>query len=167
MTIEQNQILEWKRQQRFHIEKCDLHKASIKGESILPVSPQSDESLRVELELTAAKHKAKYDRLESLIQAAHHSAPKPRTLKFHAKVDDEKQKTCTIWITDDNQDVAEKTSGMKVRDIQDFFMKHPSLMLGGHPYDFSTWLVTREHEEVFIDDDLTAYWELGLKFDNK
>jgi len=75
MTTDQDQITEWKRQQRFHIEKIDLHKATIKGESIFSVSPDGDERLNAELEMTAAKHKAEYDRLESLIQTAH-SVPK-------------------------------------------------------------------------------------------
>jgi hypothetical protein len=87
----------------------------------------------------------------------------PQTLKFHARVDDEKQKTCTIWITDGDQIVADEASGKTVRDIQDFFMTHQSLMLGGHAYDFSTWLVNYGPQGVSIADDLTAYRELGLK----
>jgi hypothetical protein len=70
MKVEKEQILEWKRQQRFHNKGYELHKATIKGESMFPVSPESDASLNAELEMTAAKHKAEYDRLEILIRSA-------------------------------------------------------------------------------------------------
>jgi hypothetical protein len=74
MSIEQDQIPELRRQQRFHIEQYDLHKATIEGNSLWPVSAESDASLRAELEVKAAEQKAEYDRLEGLIQAAQ-SAP--------------------------------------------------------------------------------------------
>jgi hypothetical protein len=90
-----------------------------------------------------------------------------RTLKFHAKIDDGNLKICTIWIEDGGQAISNKASGMTVRDIEDFFEKHPSLMLSSQPYDFSTWLVTIQDEAVLIADDLAAYGELGLKFDIK
>jgi hypothetical protein len=69
MRIEQDQIPELRRQQRFHIEQYDLHKATIEGNSLWPVNAESDASLRAELEVKAAEHKVEYDRLEGLIQA--------------------------------------------------------------------------------------------------
>jgi hypothetical protein len=54
----------------------NLHKATINGESIWPVSAESEKSLRAELELTVVRLYAAYDRLESLIQTAAHSATK-------------------------------------------------------------------------------------------
>jgi hypothetical protein len=79
-------------------------------------------------------------------------------------MDDIKSKTCTIWLVDNGQVISERLSGIKLLDLSDFFMSHPSLMLETHPYDFSTWVVTTEQEEsVRVGGDFGAFCELGFR----
>jgi hypothetical protein len=84
-------------------------------------------------------------------------------LKFHATIDDQNEKTCTMWIEEDGGRISNEVSGVAVRDIEDFFTEHPALMLGAMPRDFSTWLVREGSNEVSIAGDLAAYRALGFK----
>jgi hypothetical protein len=91
----------------------------------------------------------------------------PRTLHFRAIIANEKEKRCIIWIEDGARRISNEVAGVTVRDIEDFFKKHPALMLRTKPFDFSQWLVQDKDLSVLIADNLTAYGELGLEFDIK
>lgn len=83
-------------------------------------------------------------------------------LKLHGRADKVNPKICTIWLADDGRVISEKLSGVKLLDISTFFMRHQSLMLETHPYDFTKWLATTGEESVRVRGDLRDFVELGF-----
>jgi hypothetical protein len=89
-----------------------------------------------------------------------------RQLKLQGKVCGNDRTICTLGILDaDNKLVSNEASGVKLRDIDDFFKRNISLMPLTVPSDFTIWLATSSEECVSIADHPTLYEELGLHLD--